>query len=114
MGCEESKSVVLSRGNSVRPETQETTVTSLPQTISKFHADPISVTAVEVDSRSPMDERQMFKIKQSWKGIRRNMEPTGVEMFLSPVEDLDRILFSPSAMRPQLAIGIQPQHRMYC
>ncbi|GFS08602.1 neuroglobin-1 [Elysia marginata] len=75
MGCKESKPVNMVRGNSVRPETQgsangeklgEASINSL----------------VTADPRSPMDARQMFKIKQSWKGIRRNMELTGVEMFL--------------------------------
>ncbi|KAK7103554.1 uncharacterized protein [Littorina saxatilis] len=35
-----------------------------------------------VDPRSPLDGRQIFKLKQSWKGIKRHMEDTGVEMFL--------------------------------
>ncbi|KAK6182327.1 hypothetical protein SNE40_010038 [Patella caerulea] len=39
-------------------------------------------TAICVDPRLPLDARQIFKLKQSWKGIKRNMEPTGVEMFL--------------------------------
>lgn len=29
-----------------------------------------------------LDERQIFKLKQSWKGIRRNMDETGLEMFI--------------------------------
>lgn len=37
---------------------------------------------VDKDPRSPLDSRQAFKVKQSWKGIKRNMEDTGVEMFL--------------------------------
>ena len=36
----------------------------------------------EVDSRLPLNMRQVFKLKQSWKGIDRNMELTGVEMFV--------------------------------
>ena len=36
----------------------------------------------EVDSRLPLNMRQVFKLKQSWKGIDRNMELTGVEMFI--------------------------------
>ncbi|CAC5368105.1 unnamed protein product [Mytilus coruscus] len=35
----------------------------------------------EIDKRLPLDDRQVFKLKQSWKGIRRNMEDTGMEMF---------------------------------
>ncbi|KAH9509068.1 hypothetical protein Btru_048943 [Bulinus truncatus] len=34
------------------------------------------------ESSCPIDQRQAFKIKQSWKGIRRNMEITGIEMFM--------------------------------
>ncbi|XP_076097699.1 cytoglobin-1-like isoform X2 [Mytilus galloprovincialis] len=36
----------------------------------------------EIDKRLPLDDRQVFKLKQSWKGIRRNMEDTGMEMFV--------------------------------
>lgn len=36
----------------------------------------------KVDPRLPLDARQVFKLKQSWKGIKRNIEETGVEMFV--------------------------------
>lgn len=36
----------------------------------------------EVDSRLPLDARQVFKLKQSWKGIKRKIEEAGVEMFI--------------------------------
>ena len=36
----------------------------------------------EVDSRLPLDARQVFKLKQSWKGIKRKIEEAGVEMFV--------------------------------
>lgn len=36
----------------------------------------------KVDPRLPLDARQVFKLKQSWKGIKRNMEETGMEMFI--------------------------------
>ena len=36
----------------------------------------------DVDTRLPLDTRQVFKLKQSWKGIRRKIEEAGVEMFL--------------------------------
>ena len=35
-----------------------------------------------VDSRLPLDMRQVFKLKQSWKGIKRKIEETGIEMFI--------------------------------
>lgn len=34
------------------------------------------------DPRLPLTARQVFKLKKSWKGIKRNMELTGVEMFI--------------------------------
>ncbi|KAJ8308127.1 hypothetical protein KUTeg_013004 [Tegillarca granosa] len=34
------------------------------------------------DPRLPLDARQVFKLKKSWKGIKRCMEATGVEMFI--------------------------------
>ena len=36
----------------------------------------------EVDPRIPLNVRQVFKLKQSWKGIKRNISDTGVEMFI--------------------------------
>ena len=36
----------------------------------------------KVDPRLPLDARQAFKLKQSWTGIKRNMEETGMEMFV--------------------------------
>lgn len=36
----------------------------------------------KVDPRLPLDARQVFKLKQSWKGIKRNIEETGMEMFV--------------------------------
>ena len=36
----------------------------------------------EVDPRIPLNVRQVFKLKQSWKGIKRNISETGVEMFI--------------------------------
>lgn len=34
------------------------------------------------DPRLPLNARQVFKLKTNWKGIKRNMEPTGTEMFI--------------------------------
>ena len=34
------------------------------------------------DPRLPLNARQVFKLKKSWKGIKRNMAGTGVEMFV--------------------------------
>ena len=36
----------------------------------------------ETDARLPLDARQVFKLKKSWKGIKRNMHDTAVEMFV--------------------------------
>ena len=35
-----------------------------------------------VDSRLPLDMMQVFKLKQSWKGIKRKIEEAGIEMFI--------------------------------
>lgn len=37
---------------------------------------------VNVDPRLPLDERQVFKLKSSWKAIKRHITETGVEMFV--------------------------------
>jgi len=34
------------------------------------------------DPRLPLNARQVFKIKKSWKGIKRNLSATGLEMFV--------------------------------
>ena len=36
----------------------------------------------EVDPRIPLNIRQVFKLKQSWKGIKRKTSEAGVEMFV--------------------------------
>ncbi len=33
------------------------------------------------DPRLPLDARQVFRLKKSWKGIKRQMPATGTEMF---------------------------------
>ena len=38
------------------------------------------------DSRLPLNAREVFKLKKSWKGIKRNMEDTGVELFVGYVQ----------------------------
>ncbi len=35
-----------------------------------------------MDPRLPLNARQVFRLKKSWKGIKRNMEQTGIEMFI--------------------------------
>lgn len=39
-------------------------------------------TVSEVDPRLPLNSRQSFKLKQSWKGIKRKSAEAGVEMFI--------------------------------
>ena len=34
------------------------------------------------DPRLPLDSRQVFRLKKSWKGIKRKLADTGVEMFV--------------------------------
>ena len=36
----------------------------------------------DVSSKIPLDVRQVFKLKQSWKGIKRKITEAGVEMFI--------------------------------
>ena len=36
----------------------------------------------KADDRIPLDARQVFKLKKSWKGVKRNLEETGMEMFI--------------------------------
>ena len=50
----------------------------------KFASDnlPEPETPPDTDSRLPLNTRQVFKLQKSWKGIRRNMNDTGVELFI--------------------------------
>ena len=34
------------------------------------------------DPRLPLDARQVYRLKKSWKGIKRQLGPTGIEMFV--------------------------------
>lgn len=34
------------------------------------------------DPRLPLNARQVFKLQKSWKGIKRNLNATGLEMFV--------------------------------
>ncbi|KAL5009368.1 hypothetical protein ScPMuIL_014949 [Solemya velum] len=45
----------------------------------------------EFDPRVPLTARQRFNITKSWKGIARNMEQTGINMFLRLFETNDEI-----------------------
>ncbi|KAK3586264.1 hypothetical protein CHS0354_004667 [Potamilus streckersoni] len=48
------------------------------------------------DPRLPFNARQIFKLQKSWKGIKRNLEATGVEMFVRMFRNNDdlRLLFT--------------------
>lgn len=72
MGCKESKTAEISKGNMVRP---------VPMTV-KVPFQKASPGDGVLDEQCPIDIRQAFKIKQSWKAIRRNMDDTGIEMFM--------------------------------
>ena len=39
-------------------------------------------TPPETDHRLPLNARQVFRLKKNWKGIKRQLEVTGVEMFV--------------------------------
>ena len=45
----------------------------------------------ETDERLPLNARQVFKLKQSWKGIKRKSAEAGVEMFIR----YENVLFDP-------------------
>ncbi|KAL8613620.1 hypothetical protein ACOMHN_022039 [Nucella lapillus] len=46
------------------------------------HGKATDFSNVVVDDRMPLNTRQAFALTQSWRAIRRNMEDTGVEMFV--------------------------------
>ena len=64
-------------------------VSKLPDWICKSsilsHNEDEIVTKVceeSVDPRLPLTVRQKFKLQKSWKGVRREMKSTGLELFL--------------------------------
>ncbi|OWF35176.1 hypothetical protein KP79_PYT09656 [Mizuhopecten yessoensis] len=70
MGCKQSAPETNTRSLTADPE--EAMADKLPEPAPPAPTDP----------RLPLDVRQVFKLKKSWKGIKRCMESTGVEMFI--------------------------------
>ena len=64
MGCLHSKSEPLENKNDGDTDLDAVTITTA------------------TDSRLPLDTRQVFKLKKSWKGVRRKIEEAGIEMFV--------------------------------
>lgn len=64
MGCQYSQSLDNKTGDSNVDE------------LNKINAIPI------VDERLALNARQVFKLKKSWKGIKRTLGETGIEMFI--------------------------------
>ena len=56
----------------------KTKVEPLPETIIPL---PTPQAPSETDPRLPLNARQVFRLKKNWKGIKRKLEVTGVEMF---------------------------------
>lgn len=71
MGCQYSQIELKSR-----PTVAEDAVVMADSSI------PEPPPPAPTDPRLPLDARQVFKLKKSWKGIKRCIEATGVEMFI--------------------------------
>ena len=71
-------SITFSR-NMGCPNSKDDTRTNAPNNSSV--EDEVSST-VTVDSRLPLNGRQVFKLRTSWKCVKRKMEEAGVEMFI--------------------------------
>ena len=65
MGCTESKQETEANG-SAKPILEPECPTPPPP----------------LDPRIPLTPKQKFLLQKSWKGIKRNMEATGVEVFI--------------------------------
>ena len=84
MGCSYSKRIRKVSLCSVTPKQQNIEpVVALPQ----------PATPPPTDDRLPLNARQVFLLKKSWKGIHRNMQATGVEMFLRLVAEKYNVQF---------------------
>ena len=69
MGCNHSKTVEIEISDNNQNSKEENEMENVGNRI-------------PLDSRIPLDARQVFKIKQSWKAVKRNLEETGIEMFI--------------------------------
>ena len=65
MGCHHSDQVV-----------SDINSTGTYRDLNQVHENPKS------DKRLPLNARQVFKLKQSWKGIKRKLGEAGIEMFI--------------------------------
>lgn len=68
MGCRYSK-----------PKTRTRSLTDIPDMADGL---PEPSPPTPTDPRLPLTARQVFKLKKSWKGIKRCMAATGVEIFV--------------------------------
>ncbi|VDI74170.1 Hypothetical predicted protein [Mytilus galloprovincialis] len=71
MGCQYSQTEIKSRPT-ITEDVEVMADGSIPEPPPPAPTDP----------RLPLDARQVFKLKKSWKGIKRCLESTGVEMFI--------------------------------
>ena len=76
MGCSYSKQLRKVSLCSVTPKQPSVEVVQETTALPQPAAPP------PTDDRLPLNARQAFLLKKSWKGIHRNMQATGVEMFL--------------------------------
>ena len=53
-------------------ESEQETIEPLPEPAAPEATDP----------RLPLDARQVYRLKKSWKGIKRQIGPTGIELFV--------------------------------
>ena len=72
MGCYSTKESALKLVGDRSPSTIVLDDIRLPEPSSPIPTDP----------RLPLTTRQVFLLKKSWKGIKRSMQATGVEMFI--------------------------------
>ncbi|CAH1792924.1 unnamed protein product [Owenia fusiformis] len=70
MGCQQTKTKVI------EPGTKQNGAQNGGGDLNEPAAPP------PTDDRLPLNARQIFRLQKSWKAIKRNMEDTGVEMFI--------------------------------
>lgn len=74
MGCRQSSSKVPKQVTAVEVDGLENRNGNAPAN----HVTPASKTCEKLG----VTDKQIFCLRQSWKGIRRNMEDAGIEMFV--------------------------------
>ena len=82
MGCKQGKVSTVAVHSSGKQAATHAAHNDMSKKTNGMDALPEPSAPPPTDPRLPLNARQVFKLQKSWKGIKRNMEATGVELFI--------------------------------